>query len=376
MAFTKQLPEWHALGVEPPQSLKEGGWKAGVKPPADYFNWLQNKAFKAIEELQLKAGEVKTINGQLPDEKGNIKVNVDTSNLATKEELKAKYSKPLDGIPQSDLASDVQTSLSKADGSAKQTDLEALDKKVNEHSADYVLHPGVATTTNNSNAYAVTLDPAPTSYVNGMGLVLTINADSTGATTINVNGLGAKSIKKASGSDVTNLKNSGIYTLRYNALTGNFILQGEGGSGNAVASDLLSGKTASTDAGDIVGTMPNRGVFNLALGASVPAGYYSGGTAPKGVKTATGTVTINYSFSQGKSFLTVSNLGFVATTANFYDSNFYGSFSKGLDGIWRGVMCNTTLRELYTITVSNVSDGFSIVWSANSAGTLTFNAYG
>ncbi|UQW98194.1 hypothetical protein M2M59_04070 [Rummeliibacillus sp. G93] len=136
MAFTRQLPEWHALGVEPPQSLKEGGWKAGVKPPADYFNWLQNKAFRAIEELQLKAGEVKTINGQSPDEKGNITISVDTTYLATKEELKVKYSKPTTGIPKSDLASGVQTSLSKADGSAKQTDFEALDKKVSEHQAE------------------------------------------------------------------------------------------------------------------------------------------------------------------------------------------------------------------------------------------------
>ena len=140
MAFTKQLPEWNAIGVEPPQSLKEGGWKAGVKPPADYFNWLQNKAFKAIEELQLKAGEIKTINGQLPDEKGNITISVDTSNFATKEELKAKYSKPTNGIPKSDLASDVQMSLTKADGSAKQTDLEAVDKKIVEHQADSLAH--------------------------------------------------------------------------------------------------------------------------------------------------------------------------------------------------------------------------------------------
>ncbi|AMX00405.1 tail fiber domain-containing protein [Rummeliibacillus stabekisii] len=158
MAFTKQLPEWNALGVEPPQSLKEGGWKAGVKPPADYFNWLQNKAFKAIEELQLKAGEIKSINGQLPDEKGNIIINVDTSNFATKEELKAKYSKPANGIPKSDFASDVQTSLSKADGSAKQTDLEALDKKVSEHQAatkDYVNTRGFLSGSDLSSGYTI-----------------------------------------------------------------------------------------------------------------------------------------------------------------------------------------------------------------------------
>ena len=48
-----------------------------------------------------------------------------------------------------------------------------------------------------------------------------------------------------------------IYTMRYNGT--NFILQGEVASGNAVASDLLSGKTASTDAGDITGTLSLTG---------------------------------------------------------------------------------------------------------------------
>lgn len=186
MAFTKQAPEWNATGVEAPQSLKDGGWKAGVKPAADYFNNLHYKTHEAIKELQEKAGEVKTVNGQLPDTNGNVNVNVDTSGFVTTQTF-------------------------------------------DEHKTDYVSHPGTGTTTNTGNAYAVTLSPAPTSYVDKMGLILTINADSTGATTIDVNKLGAKAIKKANGSSVTTLKASGVYTLRYNATTGNFILQGEGG---------------------------------------------------------------------------------------------------------------------------------------------------
>lgn len=96
------------------------------------------------------------------------------------------------------------------------------------HKKDYVAHPAFGTTTNTSNAYVVTLSPAPTSYVDAMGIVLKINANSTGAATINVNGLGVKSLKGTTGNDITNLKANGIYTFRYNATTGNFILQGEG----------------------------------------------------------------------------------------------------------------------------------------------------
>ena len=91
-------------------------------------------------------------------------------------------------------------------------------------------HPAFATATGTANTYAITLDPAPTAYVEGMGVVVVINVDATAASTLNVNGLGAKPIKKANGNAAANLKANGVYTLRYSAVgTGSFILQGEGG---------------------------------------------------------------------------------------------------------------------------------------------------
>jgi len=54
-----------------------------------------------------------------------------------------------------------------------------------------------------------------------------------------------------------------------------------GSLGNALASNLLSGKTATVDAGLITGTMPNNGVINITPSANnqgVAAGYTSGGT--------------------------------------------------------------------------------------------------
>ena len=57
---------------------------------------------------------------------------------------------------------------------------------------------------------------------------------------------------------------------------------GEGGSGSAVAGDLLFGKTATVDSGDITGTMPNNGALGTITpttsNQSIPAGYTSGGT--------------------------------------------------------------------------------------------------
>lgn len=52
MPFEKSLPEWNKAGTEPPQSLKDSGWAANQKPPADYFNWFFNTVFLALQELQ------------------------------------------------------------------------------------------------------------------------------------------------------------------------------------------------------------------------------------------------------------------------------------------------------------------------------------
>lgn len=104
-----------------------------------------------------------------------------------------------------------------------------LEQDFASHQADYVKHPAYAVASGSANNYVVTLNPAPTSYVEGMAIAVKINVDNTGAATINVNGLGAKAIKKPNGNDVSagNLKAGSIYTLRYNGT--NFILQGEGG---------------------------------------------------------------------------------------------------------------------------------------------------
>jgi hypothetical protein len=157
----------------------------------------------------------------------------------------------------------------------------ATKEEVAAHQADYVKHPGEATTTNSSNAYGVTLNPAPTSYVKGMGVVITINANSTAATTLNVNGLGAKKILKANGNAVINLKANGIYTVRYNpaADSGNgaFILQGEGGEyGTADAPQVLQGYTVGKETGIVSGSMPNIG-NNWQIAKTVQ-GYHDGST--------------------------------------------------------------------------------------------------
>ncbi|MEI5869249.1 hypothetical protein WBS46_16875 [Bacillus albus] len=50
--FTKPLPEWKSKGTEPPQVLKDTGWKVSQKPPATYFDWFFNRTYEALKELQ------------------------------------------------------------------------------------------------------------------------------------------------------------------------------------------------------------------------------------------------------------------------------------------------------------------------------------
>lgn len=125
------------------------------------------------------------------------------------------------------------------------------------HQQDYVKHPGYAIDTGTANAKIVTLDPAPTEMRDGMSVVFKNKVQNTGTVTINVNGFGAKTIKKGNGNTIASggFKAGSIYTLRYNADTSTFILQGEGGSGNAQPSDVWKGKTFSNDSGEFTGTL-------------------------------------------------------------------------------------------------------------------------
>ncbi|MFX4261048.1 phage tail protein [Pelotomaculum propionicicum] len=166
------------------------------------------------------------------------------------------------------------------------TNMDAIDTQIKTraddhaaHLADNVPHIPYAIASGATNVYIVTLNPVPASYTEGMAIAIKISIENTGASTVNVNGLGVKSIKKPNGNDVSagNLKAGSIYTLRYNGT--NFILQGEGGGGTATTGDVLAGKTFTNDSGEQAGAMPNRGAVVLTPGTTnqaITAGYHNG----------------------------------------------------------------------------------------------------
>lgn len=50
--MVNELPVWLNQGVEPPESLKTIGWQPGMKPSAQHMNWLFNRSYLALKELQ------------------------------------------------------------------------------------------------------------------------------------------------------------------------------------------------------------------------------------------------------------------------------------------------------------------------------------
>ena len=113
-------------------------------------------------------------------------------------------------------------------------------------------------TTSGTNTYTVSITGV-TSLYDGLKVTVKIGTTSTGASTLNINSLGAKTILDSSGNAITSggLKAGIPYQLCYNGT--NFIVLGKGGGGGTATSDkILSGYTATVDSGQISGTMANK----------------------------------------------------------------------------------------------------------------------
>lgn len=94
-----------------------------------------------------------------------------------------------------------------------------------------------------------TLDYNPTAYVTGQRFVFKASADNTGSVTVNVNSLGAKTVKKNAGADnlvAGDILNGGIYTITYDGA--NFQL-GSGAGGGAASICWVQDQVASGTGG-------------------------------------------------------------------------------------------------------------------------------
>ncbi|MFD1886838.1 hypothetical protein [Paenibacillus wenxiniae] len=55
MGFLENLPVWLAAGSEPPVALKNSGYKEKDAPAPNHFNYMFNRTYKALDELQKNA---------------------------------------------------------------------------------------------------------------------------------------------------------------------------------------------------------------------------------------------------------------------------------------------------------------------------------
>ncbi|XRD24046.1 hypothetical protein AABM34_16790 [Lysinibacillus fusiformis] len=142
---------------------------------------------------------------------------------------------------QTELQGDVAANL--------QLQIDRLVRKMDSIAIQYGIDTGTA------NAKIVTLDNPPPTYFDGMAIAFKNKVENTGSVTINVNGLGVKTIKKGNGRTLSNgnLKANIPYTIRYNGV--DFFLSGEGGVGTAKPEDVVKDKTFTNDEGEQVGTL-------------------------------------------------------------------------------------------------------------------------
>ena len=108
------------------------------------------------------------------------------------------------------------------------------------------------TTAGTSPAYTVTLTPAPTAYYDGMSFLIIAHQNSTGAAcTLNVNGLGAKALKRKRVTTTNNdlheyeLSAGGVYQITYNLAADEFLVHNPTVSGFVTFSTTI-GSTSGT----------------------------------------------------------------------------------------------------------------------------------
>lgn len=239
----------------------------------------------------------------------------------------------------------------------------------------------------------------------GTKLTLFVGIDATGNCALNLNAYGAKNIKDSFGNIVTNLKANIPYNLCYNGT--DFILQGKGGGGNVTPDKMLSGVTATSNTGLVVGNIPSKAAATInpsTVAQTIAAGQYLSGdqiiaaitgtatdadvVAGKTYNSAagilrTGTASIASLGGKGYAEGTRTLSGITSTTAeqvysglSFIPSMILYKFPDGsvyAFNAWRDSSAFYGMGGSGSVRGSATSDGFKVTYSNN--GTFTWRAW-
>lgn len=165
------------------------------------------------------------------------------------------------------------------DNATVQDHLEELVDAVQVISTDYVRQPGYAVTAGTATAYTVTLNPAPTAYVAGMGITIVPHVDCGAEPTLNINGLGAGALRDQKGNRYAAGKLTAGKPYTFRRVGTDFLADsGSGAEGDATAADLREGKKATVESGEVItGTLAERSTTSITPTESVqnyPTGIY------------------------------------------------------------------------------------------------------
>ena len=175
-------------------------------------------------QIDSNDGDITTLQGRVTTSETNI-----TGLGTSKANVTDVYTKAQIDTNQATKAEVQQITLGQiADGSISDIKFSNAAGQIKSVVNDYSRVPAYGVTTGSANTYVVTLATSPIGYTDGLGVIVKINVDSTGASTLNINNLGAIALTNSVGVNVTNFKTNGIYSFRYNSSTLNFQLQGEG----------------------------------------------------------------------------------------------------------------------------------------------------
>lgn len=290
MALTAELPIWLAPGVKPGTELYTNGWGDKEYPSAEVFNFLQNRAYLALKELQEQMPDNTNITDLL-----NKKVDkVEGMGLSQKSYTAAEQNK-LSAIESEANNYVLPAATSSTLGGVKvavNTGIEVttggtisattLKKSVDDHLIDSLSHVFYCGASSGVNAKIIS-NTAVKSYVEGLQVKFKNSDSNTGNVTVNINGLGTKKLLSFTGAELksTELRANMVYNIVYNG-TDFFLASGGVNTGDATAlsNDILSGKTAYVDGQKVTGTMTDRGAVTEYIPTNdtitIPEGYHNG----------------------------------------------------------------------------------------------------
>jgi hypothetical protein len=237
----------------------------------------------------------------------------------------------------------------------------------------------VVSSTGSANAYVVTYAAAPAAYANGEQYSFIANFANTGSATTNVNGLGAKTIQKATSSGLANLASGDIQVgqhvhLEYDSAAGVLVLlnpQATSLGANSVSNSQLAQMPANTIKGNNTGSTGNPADLTVAQAVTMLG-------VVKSVMRQTFTSSGTYTPHAGLLYADVELVGGGGGgggTVSPPASNINVCGSGGAGGYARKVFTAATIGASQTVTIGSAGTaGSTAGTNGGTGGTTTFGS--